>query len=138
MRVSRSWLAGACFTLAAAVLIATVGAAPARAPTSRPSCISLDLSPGAVKRDLDGDTFALYAVRIPPEEIVRVLGVDTPERGQTGFAEAAAFTTTWLGAGPFTLASCKRDSFGRMLATVSRAGRTLADTLIILHLGVPR
>lgn len=103
------------------------------------ACLTLELTPGYVKRTIDGDTFILYSIATPPEERVRVLGVDTPEKGSGPVADSAtAFTIRWLADGPFTLTACKRDSFGRLLAIVSRAGRTLADTLVILHLGVPR
>ena len=101
-------------------------------------CLSLDLTPGYVKRDIDGDTFVLYSINVTGEERVRVLGVDTPEVGQPKADSATIFTTGWLRAGNFSITTCKRDSFGRLLAIVSRSGRTLADTLIILHLGVPR
>ena len=94
------------------------------------ACIVLSLSPGHVMRVIDGDSFILYSIRVPPEERVRVLGVDCPERGQPGYTEAGEFTRLWLARGPFVLHSCKRDSFGRLLADVSRGTEKLADILI--------
>jgi micrococcal nuclease len=83
-----------------------------------------------VARVIDGDTFALYHVGVQTEERVRVLNVDTPERHEAKFDEAAAFTKAWLERGPFMLATCKRDSFGRLLATVTRPnGEDLAVDL---------
>jgi endonuclease YncB( thermonuclease family) len=101
-------------------------------------CLTITLSPGAVKRTIDGDTFVLYAVNIDAEERVRVLGVDAFELSQPLGDSARKVTDRWLHAGDFTISGCKHDSFGRLLMVVSRNGRTLADTLISLHLGVMR
>lgn len=104
------------------------------------ACLNLQLTPGYVKRIIDGDTFVLYSIGVPPEERVRVLGVNTPELvSHSGLVpdSATIFTRNWLAAGPFTIYACKRDSFGRLLAIVSRDGKTLADTLISSGLGVP-
>lgn len=102
-------------------------------------CLSLSLTPGYVRRVIDGDTFILYSIGTTQDERVRVLGVDTPELGTGAVADSATvFTRRWLAAGDFNIDVCKRDSFGRLLAVVSRNGHTLADTLIVLHLGVKR
>ena len=93
-------------------------------------CLALSLTPEHIKRVVDGDTFILFHVGVPNEERVRLLGVDTPERGEPGYAEATAFTSQWLKAGSATLTACKRDSFGRLLATVERDGHTVAADLI--------
>lgn len=92
-------------------------------------CLAVSMSPGHVMRVIDGDTFVLYHVGVPAEERVRLLGVDTPERGEPGFLEAGQFTRAWLSAGPWTLSTCKRDSFGRLLGTVTRGGQNLGDEL---------
>lgn len=92
-------------------------------------CLVIHLQPEAVQRVIDGDTFALYHVGIPPEERVRLLGVDTPEHGEPGFDEATAFTQSWLAHGPWTLTTCKRDSFGRLLGTAMRDGDDLGQQL---------
>lgn len=102
-------------------------------------------------RVLDGDTFVVTAALWPASagdltavERVRVLGVNTPERsGATRSAGDAArtFTEQWLAAagGTVRLEVCKRDSFGRILATVIRTsdGRSLAADLIAAGVGVP-
>ena len=92
-------------------------------------CFTATLQSGHVLKVVDGDTFALYHVGTPPEERVRVLSVDTPERGEPGYANATAFTRQWLSMGPFDIVACKRDSFGRLLADVSRDGVLLSDAL---------
>lgn len=102
------------------------------------ACLETTIVPEHVKRTIDGDTFILYHVGVPPEERIRVLGVDTPERGQPGADSATAFTRAWVKASDFIIRACRRDSFGRLLATVKRGTSNLADTLIALHLGVPR
>ena len=93
-------------------------------------CLVVQLSPEHVSRVIDGDTFVLYHVGVPAEERVRILGIDTPERGKPNSQEAAQFTTRWLHQGAFTLTTCKRDSFGRLLGSVDRRGEFLGAQLI--------
>lgn len=73
-------------------------------------------------------------------ERVRVFGVNTPEmKGATKEAAQAAamFTQDWLKRGEFSVRTCGRDSFGRVLGIVTRAGDgTLADALIQAGHGV--
>ena len=108
------------------------------------ACWAVSAEPG---RTLDGDTFdarlsiwpGLYAI-----ERVRVLGVDTPELtgGTPATREAAQaarqFTANWLVKGDVTIAVCKRDSFGRLLGTVTRGPENLTELLLKAGLGVPR
>jgi endonuclease YncB( thermonuclease family) len=104
----------------------------------RQSCLVAQLQPASVQRTIDGDTFVLYAVAVPPEERVRVLGVDAVELRTPQGPAAKQFTQDWLARGPFTFDTCKRDSFGRYLAVVTRGTDTLAVDLIRAGLGVPR
>ena len=92
-------------------------------------CLTLTLQPGHVMRVIDGDTFVLWSLTVPPEERVRLLGVDTPELNQDKGPEAKVFTEAWLSRGPFRFMACKKDSFGRWLATLSREGANIADEL---------
>jgi|GEM_PF-5445707 len=101
-------------------------------------CLSLILQPQAVKRTIDGDTFVLYSVGLTDEERVRLLGVDAVELRDSLGPEAKAFTEQWLARGPFKIDGCKRDSFGRILAVVTRGTDTLATALIKAELGAPR
>lgn len=109
-------------------------------------CLALTLQPGHVMRTIDGDTFVLYTVDAPPENHVRLLGVDAEElRTQDSVTkvwsdnpkgqEAKTFTESWLAVGPFRFMSCKKDSFGRRLATIMRSGVNLADELKVRGLG---
>lgn len=100
-------------------------------------CATIQLSPAHVLRVVDGDTFILAHVGIPPEERVRVLGVDTPERGQLNYEEARIFTESWVRAGNFSLTTCQRDSFGRLLSTVTRGPDDLSRALLDAGLAVP-
>ena len=93
-------------------------------------CLSFVLQPEHVKRVIDGDTFILFHVGIPAEERVRLLGVDTPEKGQAGYDAATEFTTAWLKAGPSELTACKRDSFGRLLGGITRGKESLSGALL--------
>lgn len=99
-------------------------------------CLILTLTPGHVRRVVDGDTWIAYHVGVPPEERIRVLGVDTPERGEPGYDEARLLTGAWLAVDTFTVRACRRDSFGRLLADVSRNFRMLSDTLIAAGYGI--
>ena len=100
------------------------------------ACLTVELTPQYVKAQIDGDTFSLYAIRVPPEERVRILGINAPERGKPGAAEATAFTKNWLSLGDFTLTACKRDSFGRLLGTVTRGTDDLGKRLMEAGLAV--
>lgn len=100
-------------------------------------CTTLQLDPTWVLRVKDGDTFVIRNAGITNSEDVRVCCINTPEKKQPQFAEATAFTTQWLEAGPFVLEACKRDSFGRLLGTVTRDGQDLADALLDAGLAVP-
>jgi endonuclease YncB( thermonuclease family) len=71
-------------------------------------------------------------------ETIRILGVDTPERGQAGYTAAKNFTQVWTERGPFQVDYCKRDSLKRLLGTVTRGGEDLARELIRAGHGVAR
>jgi len=56
---------------------------------------------------------------------LRLLGVDTPERNETGWYEARMFVVAWLtdantGAWPLRVQTAKGDAFNRYLADVWR------------------
>lgn len=81
----------------------------------------------AVDRVVDGDTVDVLVdvgFRLTAVQRFRVLGVDTPERGQPGFREAGEFTLAWLVThGPaLRVRSQKADSFGRWLGDFYDAG----------------
>lgn len=102
------------------------------------ACLTLLLSPSYVMRVVDADTFILHSVSVPPEERVRVLGVDAVELRDSLGPAARAFTQEWLARGPFWVQTCKRDSFGRLLGIVWRGPDTLATALINARLGEAR
>lgn len=66
---------------------------------------------------------------------LRLVHIDTPERGEDGWAEARSFVTQWLGArdGAVRCETLYPDNFGRMLADVYEAGdrsKTLTYALL--------
>lgn len=79
-----------------------------------------------VLRVVDGDTLDLrldLGFHLHTALRFRLLGVDTPERGQPGWAEAGEWVRRWLDdardAGhEVRVMTAKADSFGRWLATV--------------------
>jgi endonuclease YncB( thermonuclease family) len=84
---------------------------------------------------VDGDTFGVFNVGVTAEERVRLLGVDAAEIRDTLGPAAKGLTAEWLARGPFELHTCKRDSFGRLLAVVHRGTDTLAVRLVEAGLG---
>lgn len=73
----------------------------------------------SVTRVIDGDTIE---VRFGGDlERVRLMGVDTPERGDDFYSEASAFTAQWAGRGTKVFLETdveERDRYGRLLAYV--------------------
>lgn len=100
-------------------------------------CLIVELQPEHVQRVIDGDTFVLYDVDVPPESRVRVLGVNTPERGDPRYKAAGEFTRAWLKRGPFIMKTCERDSLLRRLAWIERNGVRLDTELTMAGYHVP-
>lgn len=67
-------------------------------------------------RAIDGDTIEMMVQGFPVR--IRLLGIDTPERGQQGWAQAKADMAEKLARGPITctIGPRPRDAFGRILA----------------------
>lgn len=100
------------------------GASPSTGPSPNPSP---NPNPSAapsgetwqVVSVTDGDT--LVVQRDAVEERVRLLGIDTPERGQCGYDEATAAMTALVGGAEVALvvgSSDDRDRYGRLLRYV--------------------
>ncbi len=108
------------------LMLAVLLARSARAET----CMSMTVQPSQVVGNYDGDTFTVSLGALG-DMIVRVQGIDTPERNkkQPGWEEAKQFTQEWLAAGPFDLWTCFAFTFGRVVAVASRDGVTLAAAL---------
>jgi micrococcal nuclease len=69
--------------------------------------------------------------RITTRRRLRLLDVDTPERGQPGFMESAEFTSEILeGSREIIVRTVSKDSFGRWLAEVWCDGESLNNRLI--------
>lgn len=74
-------------------------------------------------RVIDGDTVEAkvdLGFQVTFKNKFRLLGVDTPERGKSGFNEATAFTQAWcdehMHNPGIEIETMQRDSFGRWLA----------------------
>ena len=90
--------------------------APATAPAADPAAVR-------VTSVTDGDT-----VVVAGGERVRLIGIDTPERGQCGFHEASAALEALIGDRPVVLmpgARDDRDRYGRLLRYLDADGRDL-------------
>ena len=91
---------------------------------------------GSLVRTIDGDSFVAHLSiwhNLDAIERIRVLEIDTPENKKPTVAEAdkaRLFAHLWLSQGTFTVESCARDSFGRILGKVTRGKESLADKLI--------
>lgn len=99
------------------------------------ACLSIDVPPQAVISQPDGDTFHVFAFQPGGVIKIRVQGVNTPELNAQGWAEAKAFTKDWLAKGVFRVNTCGRPTLDRIVATVERNGRTLAQDLILAGYG---
>jgi micrococcal nuclease len=98
------------------------------------ACIIVTLAASDILRVIDGDTwdlqpFTIYApvplLEVRPAAVlhrqrVRLLGIDTPERGQPRFAEATDSARVWFSRGSHKMEACSRDFNGRLLAWISR------------------
>ena len=117
------------------IILAILLANSARAET----CLAIDVQPSQVLSNYDGDTFTLSLGALGQVNI-RVEGVDTPERNKkrAGWKEAKEFTQRWLATGPFQLNTCFVLTLGRIVASPSRNGDTLASALIANGHGKPR
>lgn len=118
--------------------------------------VPYDYEVAGVLKVVDGDTVDLV-LRSDPVDVgfrvqvrgtltqrIRLLGVDTPERGRPGFNEAGTFAVEWLALAfhegrPIRCRTEKSDSFGRYLGEVYLVdtGETLAEGLIEAGLGTP-
>jgi endonuclease YncB( thermonuclease family) len=72
-----------------------------------------------VERVIDGDTVAMavdMGNKVTWRENFRLMGIDTPEHGQAGAAEATAYLAQLLSAGVERIETFKPDKYGRWLA----------------------
>lgn len=91
---------------------------------------------------VDGDTLDVtidLGFRITLEQRIRLYGVNTPERGQPGWAEASAMLTGLVLDQTVSAVTVKpHDKYGRWLATIITAnGVDVAQALIDAGLGKP-
>lgn len=93
-------------------------------------CLSIDVPSQAVLNNHDGDTFTVFAFAPGGVVKVRVEGVDTPELKEPKGDLAKEFTRQWLAKGVFQISTCGKPTLDRIVAKVSRNGRTLAQDLI--------
>jgi len=70
---------------------------------------------------IDGDTFETASRKHP----VRLANVDTPERGQPGYGEAKQALEQLIGGKSVDIETKARDTYGRSVANVSVAGRSV-------------
>ena len=98
---------------------------------------------GTAVRVIDGDSCVInvdLGYRVWHETRVRLLGVDTPERGETGWAEARDNLATVIPAGtPVVVTTTGPDKYGdRWLGTVQLLdGRDCSTVQIVTGMGVP-
>jgi endonuclease YncB( thermonuclease family) len=98
-------------------------------------CLFIDVPPGAVLNQPDGDTFHVFAFQPGGVVKIRIEGVNTPEKNQPGWAEAKAFTKAWLAKGPFRVTTCGKPTIDRIVGKVERDGKTLAQDIKDAGLG---
>ena len=94
-----------------------------------------DTHGGQVLRVIDGDTLevALDGCEVIPTFRIRLIGIDTPERGECFFTEATARTRALVGGQRVLLQrdTSERDGFGRLLRYVyTEDGRWVGGALV--------
>jgi endonuclease YncB( thermonuclease family) len=103
----------------------TASVTPTRTPTPTPTPTETAASLVAV---IDGDTIETSAGK------VRLIGIDAPEQGSWGYAEAAAELNAFLASGPITLVSVAgrddTDNYGRLLRYVRAGGKDAGQHLL--------
>ena len=98
--------------------------------------------PGKLIRAVDGDTADLeldLGLRQYTRDRFRLLGVDTPERGQEGYREAKEFLQSLDGCNLLVYTS-KMGKYGRWLAEIYVEGsqdKSFNQSIIDLGYGVP-
>lgn len=94
-------------------------------------------SPSVVARVVDGDTLVLEGGRR-----VRLIGIDTPERGECGFARASALLRGAVEGRRVVLSNPRsvqdEDAYDRLLRYVDRRGRDAAVPLLRRGLALAR
>jgi endonuclease YncB( thermonuclease family) len=89
-----------------------------------------------VERIVDGDTIDLnvdVGFRIWNRDRFRLYGIDTPERGQSGWAEASAELARLIPVGStvrIVTAKPPRDKYGRWLATIFAGDINVNEALV--------
>jgi len=94
----------------------------------------------SVVRIVDGDTIRLRidaGFRFAYEDNFRLEGIDTPERGQEGFAESRDRLQKWVTEKNFSVQVTKRDKYGRYLARLicKETNEDAATTMIVEGFG---
>lgn len=133
--------------LVALVFAALAGCAAPEGGVKGPPAGSVTPKPGAkatpkagpavaVTKVVDGDTIKV------PGATVRLIGVDTPERGQCGYRPAKDRVQSLVGGRDVVLTAVKgrddHDRYGRLLRYVSVGGADVGLTLIQEGLGIAR
>jgi endonuclease YncB( thermonuclease family) len=88
---------------------------------------------------VDGDTCDIdvdlgFSVRV--KHRFRLAGINAPEVGQPGAAEATAFLRGYQGV-PCVIAVTKLDKYGRYLARITVGGVCINDAMVAQKLAVP-
>ena len=78
-----------------------------------------------VTRVLDGDTFMTGSRKKP----VRLANIDTPEKGEPGYARARQALQGLIGGEEVSIDTKARDSYGRSVATVKVRGKSVNNAM---------
>jgi len=109
--------------LAGLALLVLVASPSVVLASNHTPCPSTPVRRNLPLRIVDGDTFRLHGER------VRIVGIDTPERGQPESARATYRLLTLLRSGPIAIVRHGRDVYCRTLADVYVNGWNVAAVL---------
>lgn len=85
---------------------------------------------------VDGDTVDLVidvGFNLTTKQRIRLLGINTPERGQAGYSEAKEYLTSRLLDKDVIIETYKTDDFGRYLGTIFIDGEDI--NFVMLEMG---
>ena len=94
---------------------------------------------GVIRYVVDGDTLDIQldlGFSVKATQRFRLLRIDTPERGQLGYAEATMYLKSFEGR-PCIVHSTKTDKYGRYLAELFVDGASVNQRMLDLRLAIP-
>jgi endonuclease YncB( thermonuclease family) len=118
-----------CAVVLGLAAIGAVGKTPAKAKPAPAPAQPVELT-GSVSRIVDGDTLWLRTAEGSEPTVIRIEGIDAPERCQPGGKEATAALTDLALNRSVTVRVVAHDDWGRTVGKVFDGGKDLGDRMV--------